>query len=87
MPGKKPFGASEWVDPDNAPELTKEDFARAEIRDGETILRRGRPPPTTPKRLVSLRLDQNVLDGWRRTGAEGYRGRAAGADPTASRRR
>lgn len=69
MPGKKPSGASEWVDPDDAPELTKEDFARAEIRDGETILRRGRPPTTTPKRLVSLRLDQDVVDGWRRTGA------------------
>jgi uncharacterized protein (DUF4415 family) len=69
MTGKKLSGASEWVDPDDAPELTAEDFDRAEIRDGAKLVRRGRPPAAHPKRLVSLRLDEDVLDGWKRTGA------------------
>ena len=33
-----------WVDPDDAPEWTDEMVARAEIREGDRIIRRGRPP-------------------------------------------
>ena len=69
MNGKKLSGASEWVDVDDAPELTAEQFDRAEIRDGAKLVRRGRPPVEHPKRLVSLRLDEDVLEGWKRTGA------------------
>ena len=35
---------SSWVDPDDAPEWTDEMFDRAEIRIGDTVIRRGRPP-------------------------------------------
>jgi uncharacterized protein (DUF4415 family) len=68
MTEKKRSGAPEWVDPDDAPELTEEFFAQAEIRQGEAVIRRGRPRLAHPKRLVSLRLDQDVLEGWRGTG-------------------
>jgi len=58
---------SKWVDPDDAPELDDDWFDRAEIRIGDTVIRRGRPPGST-KRLVSLRLDKAVLDAFRATG-------------------
>jgi hypothetical protein len=61
MPRKKSSGASKWVDPDDAPELTKEFFERGEIRRGEKVIRRGRPPLESPKQAVKLRLDADVL--------------------------
>ena len=55
---------SNWVDPDDAPELTDEWFDKAEIRIGDRVIRpargAGRPPGST-KRLVSLRLDEAVI--------------------------
>ena len=49
-------------DPDTAPELTDELFDKAEIRDGDKLIRPGRPPLDISKRLVSLRLDQDVIN-------------------------
>src|SRR5688572_11210109 len=54
---------------DEAPEWTAEDFARAEIRHGDKIIRRGRPPLPNPKQAVKLRLDADVLAAYRKTGA------------------
>ena len=69
MPKKKSSGASKWVGPDDAPELTREFFERGEIRHGEKVIRRGRPPLPNPKQAVKLRLDADVLAAYRRTGA------------------
>ena len=44
MPRKKKSGAVAWTDPDDAPPLTDAFFDRAEIRHGDRIVRRGRPP-------------------------------------------
>jgi uncharacterized protein (DUF4415 family) len=68
MPKKKKSGVAAWVDPDDAPELTDEFFERAEIRHGEKIVRRGRPPSPNPKQAVKLRLDADVLAAYRETG-------------------
>ncbi|MBV9736432.1 MAG: BrnA antitoxin family protein [Acidisphaera sp.] len=65
---KHSVGAVSWVDPDDAPELTEEHFARAEVRDGKRLVRRGRSKAMETKELVSLRLDRDVLEGWRETG-------------------
>jgi len=63
-------------DPDN-PEWTEEDFRKAkpfaEVFPGllekiEEMRRRGRPKLETPKKLVSLRLDQDVVEKFRATG-------------------
>lgn len=60
-----------WVDPDDAPELTDDFFERAAIKHGDTVERpaqgtltkaRGRPRLENPKKLVSIRLDVDVLD-------------------------
>src|SRR5712692_520057 len=63
-------------DPDTAPELTDEFFDKAEIRIGDKLIRpgRGRPPLDAPKRLVSLRLDQDVVDQFR-AGGPGWQSR------------
>ena len=67
-------------DPDTAPELTDEFFDKADLHYGETLLRRGRgrPPLDTPKKLVSLRLDQDVIDSFR-AGGPGWQSRVNAA--------
>src|SRR5436189_5643418 len=57
-------------DPDTAPELTDEWFDKADLHYGEILLRRGRGRPAldAPKTLVSLRLDQDVIERFRAGG-------------------
>jgi len=58
-----------WIDPDDAPKLTREWFERAELRDGDRVVRRGRPRSDAAKQAVSLRLDPDVVAWFRNTGA------------------
>jgi uncharacterized protein (DUF4415 family) len=62
-----------WVDPDDAPELTDELLERfaetAEIRHGDKVIRRGRPPlGDYAKGIVTIRLDADVLESYRALG-------------------
>ena len=59
---------SSWIDPDDAPKLAREWFAHAELRDGDKVIRRGRPRAEQTKQAVSIRLDPDLLDWFRRTG-------------------
>jgi len=59
---------SKWLDPDDAPELTKEWFDRAELRLGDKLVRRGRPPKDDAKVPTSIRLDPDVLAWFKATG-------------------
>jgi uncharacterized protein (DUF4415 family) len=72
MRAKKPGGGSRWVDPDEAPPLDRDWFERAEIRDGERVIRParavGRPRKAAPKEAVSIRLDPDVLAHFRASG-------------------
>lgn len=68
MARKKLAGADTWNDPDDAPELTDEHFERADIYEGERLVRRGRPPAENPKTPISLRVDADVLERFRATG-------------------
>jgi uncharacterized protein (DUF4415 family) len=71
MRKKKRAGASiskDWVDTDEAPELTDEHFERADVYRGDKLVRRGRPKLERPKQAVKLRLDQDVLDHFRASG-------------------
>ena len=67
MSASKPSSESSWVDPDDAPEWTDEMFDRAELRIGDTVIRRGRPPGSA-KTQVSLRLDNEVIAAFRAQG-------------------
>jgi len=61
---------------DEIPELTHEWFDKADLHVGDKLIRRerGRPPIDTPKKLVSLRLDQDVIDRFR-AGGPGWQSR------------
>ena len=59
-----------WVDPDDGPEWTDDMVARAEIREGDKIIRRGRPPlGARAKGVVTMRLDADVLASYRALGS------------------
>jgi len=68
MTKRKKSGAGAWTDPDDAPPLTDAFFDRAEIRHGDKIIRRGRPPLPNPKQAVKLRIYADVLAAYRETG-------------------
>lgn len=70
MTAKEKSMKPSWIDPDDAPELTEEVAARAQISIGGKVIREatgtltkaGRPPlGDQPKRQVTLRLPVEVL--------------------------
>jgi len=68
MSEKKSVSKTSWTDPDDAPELTEAWFEKADLHDGETLVRRGgRPRKAAPKQAVNIRLDPDVvaLPRWR----------------------
>jgi uncharacterized protein (DUF4415 family) len=68
MPTKKLTTKSKWVDPDDVPHLDRGWFERAEIWDGDKLVRPGRPKSTTPKESINIRLDPDVLAHYRANG-------------------
>ncbi|MFM5954358.1 MAG: BrnA antitoxin family protein [Novosphingobium sp.] len=51
------------------PELDDDWFAEADAFVGTKLVRRGRPKSDNPKQPVSLRLDREVIDWFKRQGA------------------
>src|ERR1700674_3884435 len=73
--GAKYFGKSLADDPDDAPELLNDFFRYGELRHGDRLIRRGRPPLSgKPKTAITLRLDEDVVSAYRKTG-EGWQTR------------
>lgn len=72
MPTKKSPFAGKWVDPDDAPDLDRDWFERAEIREGDQLIRpakaAGAPRTIAPKKPISIRLDADVIAYFRATG-------------------
>ena len=83
MNARLPTQPTEWVDPDDAPELTKEWFDKAvwsvggkvvSEQEGRAAMRlhmRGRPVGSvaaTTKAAIKLRVDQDVLSAFKATG-------------------
>lgn len=81
MNAKSPNTPSEWVDPDDAPELTDEFFENATPMIGDRVvsfaefsaaanevIRRGRPKLEAPKRALTIRYDADVVDAFKATG-------------------
>jgi uncharacterized protein (DUF4415 family) len=77
MPAKKRGSKTVWIDPDDAPEWTEEQFERAEIAVGGKLVRpaqgtltrpRGRPKKTDAKVHTHIRLSPQVLGHFRATG-------------------
>jgi uncharacterized protein (DUF4415 family) len=73
--GAKYFGKPLTDDPDDAPELLDAFFRHGELRHGDRLIRRGRPPLSgKPKTAITLRLDEDVVQAYRETG-EGWQTR------------
>ena len=53
---------------DEAPEITDNWVAEADLRRGSKLVRRGRPKLPNPRRLLSLRLPPEVIAGWKASG-------------------
>ncbi len=73
----KPAMDINWIDPDDAPEWTQDQFDRAEYRIGDKIIRpangtltkAGRPiQGEAAKKQVTLRLDPDVIAAFREGG-------------------
>src|SRR5258707_15682272 len=71
----KYFGKPLSDDADDAPELLNDFFRDGELRHGDRLIRRGRPPLSgKPKIAVTLRLDEDIVKAYRETG-EGWQTR------------
>ncbi len=57
-----------WIDPDDAPELTDEFFRQADEFHGSTLVRRGRPKARTTKQLLTVRYDKDIVEAFKATG-------------------
>jgi uncharacterized protein (DUF4415 family) len=77
MPAKKRGSKRAWVDPDDAPEWTQDQFNRAEVAVGGQIVQpaqgtltrpRGRPKKPNAKVHTHIRLSPHVLRHFRATG-------------------
>jgi uncharacterized protein (DUF4415 family) len=67
--GARYFGKRLTEDPDDAPELLSDFFRNGELRRGDRLIRRGRPPLSgKPKTAITLRLDEDVVKAYRETG-------------------
>lgn len=53
---------------DEAPEITDSWVAEADLRRGGKLVRRGRPKLANPRRLLSIRLRPEVIEGWKASG-------------------
>jgi uncharacterized protein (DUF4415 family) len=70
----KPTSAHAIEADDIRPELDDAWFEEADAYVGSKLVRRGRPKSANPKQPVSLRLDRDVVDWFKRSG-EGWQTR------------
>jgi uncharacterized protein (DUF4415 family) len=68
MSGKSKGSRRTWRDPDDAPEITEEWIAGANLYQGKRLVRRGRPPAEVRKVSTTLRLSPEVLEHFRASG-------------------
>ena len=65
MNGNKPFTAQDWIDEDDAPDLSTTEF---QAKFAAAPVRRGRPKSALPKVSTTLRIDADVIEAFRATG-------------------
>ena len=53
---------------DEIPEITQEWLEGADLYKGKKLVRRGRPPLENPRKLLSLRLQPQVIAKWKASG-------------------
>ena len=68
MNAKRKKSAHTSTSSDDLPEITQEWLAGADLYDGKKLVRRGRPPLDNPRKLLSLRLQPQVIAKWKASG-------------------
>ena len=68
MNAKRKKSARISTSSDEIPEITQEWLAGADLYDGKKLVRRGRPPLDNPRKLLSLRLQPQVIAKWKASG-------------------
>jgi uncharacterized protein (DUF4415 family) len=68
MNAKRKKSARISTSSDELPEITQEWLAGADLYDGKKLVRRGRPPLDNPRKLLSLRLQPQVIAKWKASG-------------------
>ena len=71
MTGNKPSTATDWIDPDDAPDLSTPEY---QAKLAATPVRRGRPKSAAPKVRVGFRLSAELVERIRASGP-GYNAR------------
>ena len=66
MSGNKTTMDHNWVDPDDAPDLSTPEWR---VRFATVPVKRGRPPLAQPKVSTTIRLDADILERFRASGA------------------
>jgi len=59
---------ADWIEPDDAPELTDEFFDSADKYIGEKLVKRGRPKADNKKEALTVRYDADVVAAFKATG-------------------
>lgn len=68
MSGKPKSSRRTWRDPEDAPKITDEWIAGADLYKGKRLIRRGRPPAEVRKVSTTLRLSPEVVEHFRASG-------------------
>jgi uncharacterized protein (DUF4415 family) len=68
MVGKSKASRRTWRDPDDAPEITDQWIADADVYSGKKLVRRGRPAGTAKKTQTTVRISNEVLKFFRASG-------------------
>lgn len=69
MNAKSKNSGRPWVDPDDAPEITDEWIAEADLYKGGNLVRRGRPKAESRKLALTVRYDADIVAAFKATGA------------------
>lgn len=68
MSGKLKDSRRNWRDPDEAPAITDQWIAGADLYHGKQLVRRGRPAGTSKKTQTTVRISNEVLTFFRASG-------------------
>lgn len=68
MGGKSKGSRRTWRDLDDAPEITDQWVADADVYSGKKLVRRGRPAGTAKKTQTTVRISNEVLKFFRASG-------------------
>jgi uncharacterized protein (DUF4415 family) len=68
MNAKRKKSARSSTSSDDLPEITEEWLEGADLYEGKKLVRRGRPRSENPRKLLSLRMQPQVIELWKASG-------------------